>query len=124
MKIAVFGNRNINSVKRINETMEAATESLDASEIVLLHGGTKGPQTIVATVFANWGAQLVLFKPWHMVWDQIPFCTNLFFYRNKQIIENADKVIVFLDGTKDAETSRVLDLMTLYPEKSLEVVEV
>ena len=109
MKLAVFGQRAI-----VNEE-EVITrfEELDYKEDLVnecttyLHGGAKGPQRIILSLFED--HDTVLFLPWSLVTNKLgEFNADLFNYRNKQIIDNADDVVIFDDGSPDREADYVL----------------
>jgi hypothetical protein len=123
MKLAVFGNRNINDKALINDTLNAFTVEKGVHYSVLLHGGAEGPQKIAAELADEVDLPAVLFKPWHMVWSNIVFDRTLFFMRNKQIIDNADEIIIFSNGEKDSEVSRVKDYCDKH-SRSYTLVEV
>jgi hypothetical protein len=122
VKIAVFGDRDLEIT--VDFVITELKKIYRCTDTVLLHGGAKGPQTVVKKIYEDSGLTTVCFKPWHMISNQIPFSSELFFYRNKQIVENADEVIVFVGEKDDAETARVIKLMNSYPDKVLHTIKV
>lgn len=108
MKFAVFGNRSIKDFATIYEALDSVLTNETA--LTYLHGGADGPAKLVADFAKETGwIDVVIFKPWHMVWSKITFDRTLFFMRNKQIIDNADKIFIFTNGDKDSEVTRVKD---------------
>ena len=74
-------------------------------------GGAAGPAKIIADIAerdAGWTS--VLFKPWTMIWSKLNFEPIYFYLRNKQIVENADVVLIITNGEKDSEVYRVVEL--------------
>jgi hypothetical protein len=106
MRIAIIGNRDLTDKEWIYETLDDKV-SLDS---VILLGGAAGVQDYTAQWCGERSIDMVLFKPWHLVdFDEgIPFSPKLFFLRNKQIIDNADKVLVLTNGTVESEVDRAL----------------
>ena len=93
MKVAIFGSRNLGNNEAVKAVWNRFRNQLP-QHITLLHGGAKGPQNdIVEIEQDNPNTDIVLFKPWHMINSRLPFDRNLFFYRNKQIIDNSDMVV-------------------------------
>ena len=68
-----------------------------------MHGGSKGAQQEILDLekveFFN--KNLILFKPWNLLNSKIKYTVELMFFRNKQILDNSDVVIVFELRDKD-----------------------
>lgn len=113
MKISVFGNRSIVDKEKVVEYFwdfcSSMEEELDVpSGITYLWGGAEGPARLVAEELRD-KTDIVLFKPWHMVDFSMKFNPKFFFFRNKQIIENSDAVLIFSTGEKDAEVYKTVE---------------
>ncbi len=130
LKVAVFGNRNITDEKVVtSKFLELFKQYSYFPNVVYLHGGASGPQKIISDYLNldqncdDGSVEQVLFKPWHMVWSKLDFTPIFFYLRNKQIVENADKVIIFSNSEKDSEVYRVIDLCERW-NKDFVVIEV
>lgn len=110
LKIGVFGNRNITDKEKVwDEYLKASP--VDMKNTIYLYGGASGPQQFILELINHYKeVSTVLFKPWHMLWSKLEFNPIFFYLRNKQIVENADKIIIFTNGEKDSEVYRVIDL--------------
>lgn len=114
MKVAVFGNRDIEDEKLVLETFKyqlqlKILEMEDLPHVTLLHGGAAGPPKYIAQAYDGL-FDIVVFKPWSMIWKHLHFSPLLFFYRNKQIVENADIVYIFTNNNPDSEVNRTREL--------------
>jgi hypothetical protein len=109
IKLAVFGNRKLTSdqAASISQSLQTLVEVAD---FVLLSGGADGVSRIAEAVFEGNNLPSVVFKPWNIIWNKLSFDPILFYLRNKQIIENADKVLIFDTGERDSEVHRVVAL--------------
>jgi hypothetical protein len=110
MKLAVFGNRDITDEDRIIALFAQNLHPEEAlSSIVYLHGGAAGPQRIILNYLKQYPGAEILFQPWHVIWKRLRFTPAFFYLRNKQIIDNADRIMVFTNGGKDSEVDRVIN---------------
>lgn len=107
MRIGIFGSRNITDFD-VRAILEDITIDIEGS--IFLLGGAKGVQAIVKSYLDEYKDRYgkclyILFKPWHLVNTRLAFNTDLFFYRNKQIIQNSDLVVVIrkYDEEDDSE---------------------
>lgn len=75
---------------------------------VILSGGQKGVDKIVEQYARDNDIAFVLFKPYHLIDSQAPHATRHYFTRNKQMVDNADLVIVFHDG-QDSGTEDIIN---------------
>lgn len=94
MKIAVCGSRSITD----RDWLYAHLDRLIPDGAVLLSGGAKGVDTLVEEYAKEGKFDHVLFKPYHMLDPKTPYQKKFFFVRNRQLIDNADKVLIFWDG--------------------------
>ena len=124
MRISVFGPRieyedSSFLDQKIDEIIDAIRQ--DSPEpIVFLWGGAKGVQSYIKEYLQD-DFDFILFKPWTMLSPEVSklatrggsFNSKYFFYRNKQIISNSDKVIIFDNSQKDGEIDNVKSLCSL-----------
>lgn len=101
MRIAIVGSRSITNkdkvFNQINKYLDK--EGLDpALDVVFISGGASGVDSLVKEYADEYAADFILFKPYHMIDNKVAFDTKYFFVRNRQMIDNADKVLVIWDG--------------------------
>jgi len=94
MRVGIIGSRGFTDNKLINSTLKLATNLTD----VLLVSSGKGSDPIVSDYAADEGMDAVVFRPYNFVDRRAPHRPDYFYFCNKQIIDNADKVVVFYDG--------------------------
>lgn len=94
MRVGIIGSRGFTDGKLINSTLKLATNLTD----VLLVSSGKGSDPIVGDYAADEGMDVVVFRPYNFVDRRAPHRPDYFYFCNKQIIDNADKVVVFYDG--------------------------
>lgn len=119
MKISVFGQRNIKDDLKIKEEIDNVLSRIPESDYVtFLWGGAEGCQKVVYE-YLNKNYDFVLFKPWTTVSKKLyniatkegKFDNSYFFFRNVQIVDNSDLVVIFDNGTKDSEVYKVKNLV-------------
>lgn len=118
MKVAIIGQRDVKkeSVNLIHKSVLSFIEDTK-DNLVFLTGGATGVQEIVMDLVGD-TFDVVVFKPWTLISKKLfnnvmsdgKFDPTFFFYRNIQIVDNSDLILVFTDGTKDAEVNRTLEL--------------
>ena len=84
MKIAVVGSREINKID---------IEKYITKEDEIVSGGAKGVDTIAANYAKTYGIKLTEFFPQYKIYGKAAPII-----RNKEIVDYADKVIVFWNG--------------------------
>lgn len=131
-RVSVFGQRTITDDKLVlakyDEVVSKHYKEDGDLVVTYVYGGAKGPQEIIANV---WMGDKVLFQPWTAISKSLSrqaykeggFDPVYFFFRNIQIVENSDLVIIFDNGEKDAEVYKVKSLCEKKGIK-YEVVEV
>jgi predicted Rossmann fold nucleotide-binding protein DprA/Smf involved in DNA uptake len=100
MKICIVGSRSITDRNVVFNTIYKFLDEhgLLPAECVLLSGGANGVDSLVGEFARENGVDFVLFKPYHMLDNKAEFKTKYFFVRNRQMIDNADEVLVIWDG--------------------------
>lgn len=126
MKVAIFGSLNI-SVDQENKVLKLLEEEFTALRnpsndygraFSILSGGATGVQSVIPDFVHVFGYDLIVFKPWTQVSRKLEkqatssgkFDPIYFFFRNIQIVDNADIVLIFDTGDKCAEVDRVREL--------------
>jgi len=100
MKLSVLGSRSINDWKLVNSLLRK--EVVEGT--VVLGGSAKGVDTLVKEWCLENEVDFIEFLPYHMIDKNVDFTTKYFFLRNKQLVDNADKVLAIWDEeTKDTE---------------------
>lgn len=114
MKVSVFGPRELTQKQQENIKYFWTLFKAKRSDIVFIHGGSKGLQKFILDIenkeYA--GTPIILFKPWNIVDKGIEYSIKLMFNRNKQIMDNSDVVLLF-----ELETDAKLSWMTEYCDK-------
>lgn len=116
MKLAVFGQRAIEDEATVRSQLHELSKRKCWYElgITYLYGGAKGPQRFALDMMDEYH-DTVLFQPWSMVTNKLgEFNVEMFDWRNKQILDNADEVVIFDDGTPDREADYVLTYVRRY----------
>ena len=122
MRVSVFGPRKITEDQATKVVAEIDTYISDLgydqpTPLVFLTGGASGVQDVVYEEFSQ-DYDFIVFKPWTQISKRLEkqaleggsFDPVYFFFRNLQIIDNSDVVIVFDSGQKDAEVYKVLEV--------------
>jgi hypothetical protein len=109
VKVAVFGNRKL-SEEQASTAATMLQEIFKDKAVVLLSGGADGVSRVAEAVCEGFSIPVVIFKPWNIIWNKLPFNPILFYLRNKQVVENADKILVVSTGEEDSEVHRVVEL--------------
>jgi len=93
MKVAVIGDRNIDDVDWVNYHLDMLEKSV-SDTLTIISGGSKGVDSIAHEWADANEFDFVLIKPYHMVDNKMDYSPRFFFTRNKQIIDNADYVLI------------------------------
>lgn len=124
MRIGVCGSRSIVDRDEVYYHLDMFTNVDTIGEvpnITVLSGGAKGVDQLAADWAKANGFDHVLFKPYHMIDTKAEYKPRYFFARNKQIIDNSDKVIVIWDG-KSNGTKWCIDYLKKWRKTSDYVV--
>jgi len=75
---------------------------VDGDAVSVLNGGQVGIDRSAQAYANKKRYDFFMYKPWHLIWKELPFSNSLFFYRNKQLIDNCDLVIILRErGEED-----------------------
>ena len=101
MKLAIIGSRGFNDYNFLKKNVSDFLKRNSLACTHIVSGGAKGADTLASQYAKEHQLEMIVFKP---NWKQ--FGKRAGFIRNTTIIENADAVIAFWDGsssgTKDA----------------------
>jgi hypothetical protein len=112
MKLAIVGSRSFDDYKLMEKELLPLIGSIDT----IISGGAKGADSLAERFADNYFIPTIIFKP-----DWNKFGKRAGFIRNKDIINNADKVIAFWDR-KSRGTSNSIDL-AISQNKLLKIIE-
>lgn len=125
MKVAVVGSRTITDSAFVGRYLNIiiAKQVPADKPVTVISGGAKGVDTLAMEYAKLCGYDFVLFKPYHLVDRAEPYRPRFFFTRNKQMADNADMVIAFLDPeAKSNGTRNMIDYCRKH-NKPLVVIE-
>jgi hypothetical protein len=128
MRVSVFGQRSITNEALLKEKFDEVLSNFEGNGFTYIYGGAKGPQDIIYN-YVKEDMDCILFQPWTMISKKLnaqvmesgKFDPVYFFFRNIQIVDNSDLVIVFDNGEQDAEVYKVLNLCN---RKNVELVKI
>lgn len=93
-RVGVIGSRSFTNGARVHAVLEAALSRAS----VVLSGGADGADKITQAYCAEKNVPFILFKPYFLLDPIAQYSVRHYFTRNKQIIDNSDRVIAFWDG--------------------------
>lgn len=103
-RVAIIGSRSIKDRDWVNYHLDMLLGAQSNREIVggrpgvIVSGGAVGPDTFGKEWAEGEGIPVVLYKPAHLVNSELfEYDPRNFFARNKQIVDNCDRVIAFYD---------------------------
>lgn len=113
MKVSVFSQRNVTDPAIVDKLFNEALWE-DGYNPTFLTGGAHGAQQVIYDALKD-DYDFVVFKPWTQISKKMEsiavvdgkFDPTFFFYRNIQIVDNSDLVVIFDNGEKDAECYKV-----------------
>jgi hypothetical protein len=120
MKVSVFSQRNVTDpaiVDMFLDEVQKQYQDIVVYSPVFLTGGAHGAQQVIYDALKE-NYDFVVFKPWTQISKKMEsiavvdgkFDPTFFFYRNIQIVDNSDLVVIFDNGDKDAEVYKVKGL--------------
>ena len=98
MKIAIVGSPKYRDETKLFPIMAAFLEDQTHSNVIILTGNMMGTEKSAERFAHNRGLDCVVFRPSKPVDRSIVDLTKNVYERNKQIVDNADKVLAFWDG--------------------------
>lgn len=111
MKIGIVGGRAFHDERLIqsavNEVMSPFEDNCDM--VVFLGGASKGAERLAMDhIVGDLQMDYVLFLPYNMVDTRTPHHPKYFYYRNKQIVDNSDVLIIF-DDEEEGNLAKTID---------------
>ena len=103
MKIGIIGSRGYTNEDMVQSCIDHIIGPYEdeAMMVVFIGGGSKGAERIAMDhITGNLGLDYVLFKPYNFVDTKAEHDPKFFYFRNKQIVDNADLLLVFDDGVE------------------------
>ena len=115
MKVSIFSQRNVTDPVIVDKLFEELGKYEEP--VIFLTGGAHGAQQVVYDALKD-DYDFVVFKPWTQISKKLEslaivdgkFDPTFFFYRNIQIVDNSDLVVIFDHKEKDAECYKVKNL--------------
>ena len=98
MKVCILDSRSIDQAEKVIPIIDKFFKDHVSGSPVILSGGAKGVDQITKAYAKANSLHLIEFLPYHLLDKNVEFSSKYFFIRNKQMIDNADKVLVFWDG--------------------------
>lgn len=98
MKIAIVGSRTITDPVFVFSVIDKFLTDHCVGQPVIISGGAKGVDSLVRKFAETRGYDFIEFLPYHLVDKEVEFNSRYFFARNRQMINNADKVLALWDG--------------------------
>lgn len=98
MKICILGSRSIDKAETVIPIIDKFLKDHVSGSPIILSGGAKGVDQITKAYAKANAIPFIEFLPYHLLDNNVEFSSKYFFIRNKQMIDNADKVLVFWDG--------------------------
>lgn len=110
MRIGIIGSRQVTDNDVVYVCLGSKVRPLEdlCVPITFLGGGSKGSERIAHEWVRDEGYDYVLFKPYNFVDTSVEHDPKYFFYRNKQIVDNSDAIIVFLHE-EEAGVKKTID---------------
>jgi predicted Rossmann-fold nucleotide-binding protein len=125
MKVAIIGSRSITDAAFVSKYVDMVIDNQVPMDegVTVISGGAKGVDSIAQEYAKEKHYDFVLFKPYHLVDRAEPYRPKFFFTRNKQMADNADLVVAFLDPTvKSNGTKNMIEYCRKH-HKPLVVIE-
>jgi predicted Rossmann fold nucleotide-binding protein DprA/Smf involved in DNA uptake len=97
VKICVVGSRSIDKPEVVFPIIDKFIREHGNKNPTLISGGAKGVDALTKLYANTQGFDFVEFIPYHILDKAVEFNPKFFFIRNRQMIDNADKVLAIWD---------------------------
>jgi predicted Rossmann fold nucleotide-binding protein DprA/Smf involved in DNA uptake len=98
MKLAVIGSRSITDKDWVFKQIHHRMIGCYDDNYTIISGGAEGVDSLVRDFCKTNGLDFIMFQPYFLLDKQAEFSSRHFFTRNRQIVFNADEVLVLWDG--------------------------
>lgn len=100
MKLAIIGSRSVKEEQMVWEAIHTfvTKHSVEGVPITIVSGGAEGVDGFAKSYASKWSMDHVEFIPYFKLDRASNYSARHFFIRNKQIIDNADRVLAIWDG--------------------------
>ena len=98
MKLAIVGSRSFKDEGYIWQEIERFIRDHSHARPVILSGGASGVDEYAKRYAEKWNLNYIVFQPYFVAEPTAKFKALHYFVRNRQIVDNADKVLAFWDG--------------------------
>ena len=107
MRVAIVGSRNIDDSYHVFSHITRFIKEHTFGSVTIVSGGAKGIDSLAKEYAKQNGLDFIEFQPYHVLDKYVAFEKKYFFIRNRQIIDNCDKVLAFWDG-ESSETEHAI----------------
>lgn len=108
MRIAIVGSRKITDEAKVFQVIHQFMRDHTHGNVVIISGGASGIDSIARSYAKHVGYDFIVFNPLHALDEKTSYSPKYFFIRNKQIVQNCDKVLAIWDG-ESAGTKHTID---------------
>lgn len=98
MRIAIVGSRSITNPEIVFTAIDRFVKDQCVGKPVIISGGAGGVDALAKKWAGVQGLDFIEFLPYHAVDKGAEFSSRYFFARNRQIVQNSDKVLAIWDG--------------------------
>lgn len=98
VKLCIVGSRSIDKAEFVFPLIDHFIKDHCVGNPVLISGGARGVDSLVKEYAKTKGIDFIEFIPYHILDKSVEFSNRYFFTRNRQMIQNADKVLAIWDG--------------------------
>jgi len=97
MRLCIIGSRSITDPLFVFQSIEKFVREHCVGQPTFISGGAKGVDSLTKRYANDKGYDFVEFLPYHLVDKEVEYNSRYFFARNRQMIQNADKVLALWD---------------------------
>jgi len=104
MRLSVIGSNTIQEEELVNNLLHREVYQGTGKVRVILGGGGKGLPTITKKFCKAERIDYIELLPYFLLDNKVEFSNKYFFIRNRQLVDNADKILFIYNGDcKDVE---------------------
>jgi predicted Rossmann fold nucleotide-binding protein DprA/Smf involved in DNA uptake len=100
MKLGIIGSRSFKEESVVWEAIHhfVILHVPEGTSVTIISGGAEGVDTFSKHYAKKWSLDHVEFKPYFKLDVTSPYLVRHFFVRNKQIVDNSDKILAVWNG--------------------------